>query len=118
MSSKHFAPPPSAAGSATSRAAAAAIAPHAPTQRRAVYDHIAAHGPITREAIAVALGVSQASITPRVHELIAVAAVRVVDSDGRTRSGRRAERLMRTALPYPTETPTTPPVQRTLQFGG
>jgi hypothetical protein len=114
-----FATPQFAAGSATSRAAAAAIAPVVPTQRRDVYHYIAQHGPITRAAISAALGIGGDSLRPRVRELIDAGLVRVVDEAGTTPRGRKAERLMRTALPYPSDTtPTTPPVQRMLPLGG
>lgn len=95
----------------TSRLAAELNSARSASQRRRVYDWIAAHGPATRDVICDALGMDGNSLRPRVRELLDRGYVRVVDAEGRTRTGRRAERLMITGRPYIESTPPRPAVQ-------
>lgn len=64
--------PPYQRKSATSREAAIAIAPHAPTQAARVWEYVLSRGVegATREEIALALHIKEASSTARVAELI------------------------------------------------
>lgn len=99
----------------TSRAAAELIAPHSASQRRRVYEWIAAHGPATRDAICDALGIADNSVRPRVKELINRGNVRVVDEAGKTKTGRKAERLMITGVEYTEGPPPSPPIPLPVQ---
>jgi hypothetical protein len=64
--------PPFQRKSATSREAAYAIAPHAPTQAERVYEYVLSCGSegATREEIALALHIKESASTGRVAELM------------------------------------------------
>lgn len=76
--------------SATSRAAATQIAPHAPTLRARVLAYIAKNGPCSDEQIANALGLNPSTARPRRIELVAEGLVRAHYETGKTSSGRSA----------------------------
>jgi predicted ArsR family transcriptional regulator len=87
-----FDDPPAQKHSRTSRAAAAAIKEHAPTLRERVYYAIMTYGPITDQALAERLGLSENTVRPRRVELVAAGLVRADAELGRTSSGRAAMR--------------------------
>jgi predicted transcriptional regulator len=85
-------PAPFVARSSTSRAAAAwaDASGLAQTARGKVLRCICEHGPITDEAIADRLGMSQSTQRPRRVELHADGLIEEHGNDGVTRSGRKA----------------------------
>lgn len=62
-------------------------------QRERIVAYLRKHGPTTREAVGIRIGLRGDSLRPRVRELMRSRVVRVVDMDGRTSLGNRAERL-------------------------
>lgn len=90
--------PPTKRQSATSRAAADAIAPSAETLRQRVYEFIQASHGATDEQISIGLGMNPSTARPRRVELVQRGLV--VDSGERllTASGRRAAVWIETRL--------------------
>lgn len=77
-------------GSATSRAAAEQIEPHAGTQRAAILAYIREHDGATRQEICLALNMPNNSVCPRVLELIKLNLIRETTTTRQTTSGRSA----------------------------
>ena len=80
-------------GTRTSREAAIRAIPLASHQRQLVLTVLQAHGPLTREGIEQASGLSGNSVRPRVSELLTAGLVMELEEWSTTRSGRRAALL-------------------------
>ena len=81
---------PYVAGSATSHAAAAQIAPEAPNLRERVFAYIEAHGALTDEQIAAGTGLNPSTVRPRRVELARAGRIEVAGYS-HTTSGRKAQ---------------------------
>ena len=83
-------PRPVHSGSATSRAAAEQIEPHAGTQRAAILAYIREHDGATRQELCLALNMPNNSVCPRVIELLKMHLIRATTATRPTTSGRAA----------------------------
>lgn len=62
-------------------------------QRERIVACLRCYGPLTREAVGLTIGLRGDSLRPRVRELLRARAIRVRDTNGKTRAGNKAERL-------------------------
>jgi hypothetical protein len=93
---------PREASSETSAEAADLAEPGSAKQRAEVLAYIAANAGVTDDDIAEALGIGGNSARPRRCELVELGAIVLLDREGRTRRGRRANRWV-AAPPLPLE---------------
>lgn len=83
---------PYAKGSQTSKAAAESISHCAARQRSIVLGYIQANPGCTDEEIAEGLSLNPSSARPRRLELLRAGLIKILDENGKTKSGRHAAR--------------------------